>query len=93
MITTTKEVRECDLNYAITTYEARFGGHSLVTRSGETLNLSDFPHRATPFGVQYLADALLQAGLRWGKGGTASIVLTSADIYARRTNYIFGLAT
>lgn len=93
VIATTNDVPEADLNYAIETYGARLNGYSFIVESGKVLDISDFPYRATQFGKQYLADALLQAGLKSRKRGTASIVLTSADIYTRRTNYIFGLAT
>ncbi|MCW4038086.1 MAG: M12 family metallo-peptidase [Candidatus Bathyarchaeota archaeon] len=46
----------------------------------------------TAFRKQYLADALLQAGLQ-RRVSDIVVVLTSADIYTGGLKYIFGLAT
>jgi len=70
----------------------RFKDYAHTEVSEKILDLEEFPYRTTAFGKQYLADALLQAGLQQREGGIV-VVLTAADIYTGGTNYIFGLAT
>jgi len=88
----TSGLPRADLDFALGVYMRRFKDYAHTRVSDKKLNLEEFPYRTTAFGRQYLADALLQAGLQQREGGIA-VVLTSADIYTGGTNYIFGLAT
>ena len=86
----TSSLPQVDLDFALGVYMKHFKDYAHTEVSEKKLNLEEFPYRPTAFGRQYLADALLQAGLQ--QRGIV-IVLTSADIYTGGTNYIFGLAT
>jgi len=88
----TSSLPQVDLDFALGMYMKRFKDYAHTEVSEKKLNLEEFPYRTTAFGKQYLADALLQAGLQQREGGIV-VVLTSADIYTGGTNYIFGLAT
>ncbi|MGQ9759384.1 MAG: hypothetical protein ACUVQ5_02270 [Candidatus Methanomethylicaceae archaeon] len=80
------------LEFAKVHYERRFGGY-LDTEVLDTLiDLTRVIFRSGAKGRQYLADGILQEGLK-ERGGGIVIVITSADIYTHGTNYIFGLAT
>jgi archaemetzincin len=80
-----------DLDYAYNLYRSRLGGYLKVRVSDQRLNIEGFPYRLTRFGKQYLADAILEEGLRL-KGEGIFILLTSSDIYTAGLNYVFGLA-
>ena len=88
----TSSLPQVDLDFAMGVYMRRFKDYAHAEVSGKVLNLEEFPYRTTAFGKQYLADALLQAGLQQREGDIV-VVLTSVDIYTGGTNYIFGLAT
>ncbi len=89
----TSEVSQIDLNFALSVYK-RFKEYAYFELPERVLNLNEFPSRNTAFGKQYLADALIQAGLQIQVGVSDIVVLlTSMDIYTGGTNYIFGLAT
>ena len=80
-----------DFEYAYNFYKNRLGSYLKVKASNQRLNIEDFPYRVTKFGRQYLADTIIQEGLRL-KGEGILIMLTSSDIYTYGVNYIFGLA-
>jgi archaemetzincin len=92
LVVATSDVPQSNVDFALRTYEQRFGEHAYVKRSDKVLDLENFPYRMTVFGKQYLADAILKAGLEMREGNIVVIVLTSEDVYTYRTNYIFGLA-
>ncbi len=92
MVVPTSDFPQADLDFALNIYKKRFGGYACTELSEKILDLNEFPHRITAFGRQYLADALIYAALQQGANGVV-VVLTSADVYTRGTNYVFGLAT
>ena len=92
MIVSVSGFPQVDMNFALGAYRKRFREYADIELSEKILDLQEFPFRITAFGKQYLADALLQAGLRIN-GGNVVVVLTSADIYTGGMNYVFGLAT
>ncbi|MCX8191906.1 MAG: hypothetical protein N3F06_03775, partial [Nitrososphaerales archaeon] len=91
-IVPTDDVPDTDLHFALNTYREAFVEYVSVKISGEVLSLSKIPYRMTTFGRQYLADAILELGIRMREDDVI-IILTSADIYTGNMNYIFGLAT
>jgi len=85
------DLSDLDLEYAYNLYRNKLGEYLKVKVSEHRLNVEDFPFRVTRFGRQYLADAIIQEGLR-RKGEGILIILTSSDIYTSGVNYVFGLA-
>ena len=88
----TSNFPQADLDFALHVYKKRFEEHVYSELSEKVLDLKEHPYRTTAFGKQYLADSLLRAALQQRVSGIV-VVLTSADIYTRGMNYIFGLAT
>ena len=80
-----------DFEYAYNLYRSRLGEYLKIKASDHPINVEDFPYRVTRFGRQYLADAIIQEGLR-RKGEGILILLTASDIYTAGVNYVFGLA-
>jgi len=70
----------------------RFSGRLRVEVSTNRISLEEKTFRPGPKGRQYLADEILEDGIRLVEDGIV-IIVTSSDIYTRGTNYIFGLAT
>lgn len=92
MIVPMSELPDKDLDFTLDIYKKNFAEYATINTSDRILDALAFPFRQTIFGRQYLADAILQAGLEMRKDNTV-VTLTSSDIYTSRMNYIFGLAT
>ena len=86
-----RDLCDVDFEYAVNFYSSRLGDYLVVKVLKEALDVERFPYRVTGFGRQYLADAIIQEGLRL-KGEGVLIMLTSSDIYTYGVNYVFGLA-
>ena len=90
----TDDVPKRDLVYAVTTYERCFTRYMNIRILKKVLELSAFPYRFIDSRKQYLADSILEEALQMRSARTQIvIVLTAADIYTEKMNYVFGLAT
>jgi len=90
----TNDAPRVDIDFTLRIYKWNFERYVDIERSKKVLELATFPYRTTALGRQYLADAILKAGSEMRRGRDhIVIVLTSADIYTKGMNYIFGLAT
>lgn len=93
LVMRTKELPDKDYLFALRIYSEVLGNYVKVRELDEYINLEQIPYRLTYYGRQYLADAILRIAAIKRRNAHVSIILTSADIYTRGMNYIFGLAT
>jgi predicted Zn-dependent protease len=90
----TEGVSDQLIEFAKEVYRKKFYGYLEVEVARDEIDLGSVPFRAGIKGRQYLADEILEEGLRLvsARGGVV-IIITCEDIYTHGTNYIFGLAT
>ncbi len=90
----TEKVPDQLMEFAREVYRKKFFGYLVVEIARDEIGLGSMPFRAGIKGKQYLADEILEEGLRRGsvRGGVV-IIITCEDVYTLGTNYIFGLAT
>lgn len=82
-----------DIEFPVVTIRDRLGEWG-KPEVGPSVEILDVPHRETEWGIQYKAEELLERakGLR-EEHCHLVMLLTSEDIFAKGTNFVFGLAT
>lgn len=92
LLTATRGLQVEDARYAINVLESRLG--KLFTFELNTLTIAPPAEGYNEEREQYSAEIFLPAAqdLKTANGRFSSIILTDVDIFAKFTNYIFGLA-